>query len=78
MGLVTMSVNKERKTIMDNLYMELQSIENRGITIWLEGYVSDSREVASALSVCEESTYMRDYIFEEGELIELRFDKISN
>lgn len=57
--------------------MELQSIENRGITIWLEGFVSDSHEVAKAMCVGDEVSYMRDYIFEEGALKELRFDKIK-
>lgn len=48
----------------------------RGITIWLEGAKSSSQDVASQLCVQEESTYMRDYIFDEGVLKEVHFDKI--
>ena len=57
--------------------MELQSIENRGITIWLEGYESNSKRVAEAMCVNEQVTYMRDYVFDEGRLRQLRFDRIS-
>ena len=61
---------------MQRLYLELTSLENRGITIWLEGAKSSSHDVASQLCVQEESTYMRDYIFDEGVLKEVHFDKI--
>ena len=57
------NVNDEH---MQRLYLELTSLENRGITIWLEGAKSSSQDVASQLCVQEESTYMRDYIFDEG------------
>ena len=43
---------------------------------WLEGAKSSSQDVASQLCVQEESTYMRDYIFDEGVLKEVHFDKI--
>lgn len=59
------------------LYMELSSLENRGVTIWLEGAPSDSLIVTSQLSIHEEAQYMRDYIFEEGRLKEVHFDKIT-
>lgn len=67
------NVNDEH---MQRLYLELTSLENRGITIWLEGAKSSSQDVASQLCVQEESTYMRDYIFDEGVLKEVHFDKI--
>lgn len=62
---------------MKKLYLELTSLEDRGITIWLEGYPSNSENVASQLCVHEESTYMRDYIFDEGVLKEVHFDKVK-
>lgn len=62
---------------MQKLYLELTSLEDRGITIWLEGCPSTSENVASQLTVHEESTYMRDYIFDEGVLKEVHFDKIK-
>ena len=59
------------------LYMELASLENQGITIWLEGCPSNSLQVASQLDIYEENLYMRDYIFDEGRLKELHFNKIG-
>ena len=59
------------------LYLELASLENRGITIWLEGAPSSSEDVASQLSIHDESSYMRDYVFDEGVLKEVHFDKIT-
>jgi len=59
------------------LYMELASLENQGITIWLEGCPSNSLQVASQLDIYEENIYMRDYIFDEGRLKELHFNKIE-
>lgn len=58
------------------LYMELSSLENRGVTIWLEGIPSDSRKVTDQLNIHDHNAYMRDYVFEEGRLKEVRFDKI--
>ena len=60
-----------------NLYLELTSMENRGITIWLDGNPSNSKTVTSQLCFQEETDYMRDYIFDEGVLKELHFDKIK-
>ncbi len=59
------------------LYMELLSLEDRGITIWLEGCPGTSKSIASQLCAHEESTYMRDYIFDEGVLKEIHFDKVK-
>lgn len=61
---------------MKKLYLELASFENRGVTIWLEGYPSNSENVADELSLNEDGSYMRDYIFDEGVLKEVHFDKI--
>ena len=62
---------------MKNLYLELSAMENRGITIWIEGYPSSSEQVTSRLCVQEESSYMRDYVFDEGVLKEVHFDKVQ-
>lgn len=63
--------------LVKNLYLELSGLENRGITIWLDGNPSNSKTVASQLCFHEDSDYMRDYIFDEGVLKELHFDKIK-
>lgn len=60
------------------LFLELQSIEGRGITIFLEGTVSSPEIVTDALCVKEDTSYMRDYVYDEGVLTELHFDKVTN
>ena len=60
----------------NQLFMELSSLEDRGVTIWLEGNPSDSLDVTSQLNIHEENEYMRDYVFEEGRLKEVHFDKV--
>ena len=60
----------------NQLFMELSSLEDRGVTIWLEGNPSDSLDVTSQLHIHEENKYMRDYVFEEGRLKEVHFDKV--
>ena len=57
------------------LFMEL---EERGVGIWMEGHASDSKKVMETMSVNEDSTYMRDYIFQKGVLKEIHFDKITD
>ncbi len=66
-----------QKEQLEKLYLELSSLENRGITIWMEGSKSDSGHVANQLYINEENSYMRDYVFDEGVLKELRFDRIK-
>lgn len=62
---------------LEKLYLELTSLEDRGITIWLEGSPSNSESVTNQLCVNEENTYMRDYVFDKGVLKEVHFDKIE-
>lgn len=62
---------------LQRLYLELASLEDRGITIWLEGVPSNSKDITSQLCIQEENTYMRDYIFDEGVLKEVHFDKVK-
>jgi hypothetical protein len=63
---------------MQMLYLELSRMEDRGITLWMEGYPSNPQDVASQMRVNEENSYMRDYVFNEGVLTEVHFDKINN
>lgn len=68
-------MNNERKL---QLFVELQEIEKKGITLWLEGSPSNSQGITNAIFVNEEDAYMRDYIYDEGVLKELRFNKVCN
>ncbi len=61
---------------MQMLYLELTSYENQGVTLWLEGYPSNPENVTGKLAVGEDGAYMRDYIFDEGVLKEVHFDKV--
>ena len=71
-----MGDDKLNQEYLKNLYLELSAMEDRGITIWIEGYPSSPEQVTSQLCVQEESSYMRDYVFDEGVLKEIHFDKI--
>lgn len=61
----------------EQLFTELQKIERKGVGLWLEGLPSDSLGIANAIFVNEEDAYMRDYVYEEEVLKELRFDKVN-
>ncbi len=59
------------------LMAELQNYEQQGISIWLEGSPSTPDRVCDAIRVREEFTFMRDYVFCEGELAQIRFDRVE-
>jgi hypothetical protein len=59
------------------LYLELASMEDRGITIWLDGSPSTSLDVSSQLYIAENNSYMRDYVFDKGVLREVHFDRLK-
>ena len=60
------------------LYLELEHMQGQGITIFLEGEKSSPETVSDLLCVQEDFSYMRDYIYEQGVLTELHFDKVKN
>lgn len=60
------------------LYVELENMQGQGIMIFLEGKKSTPETVSEILCVQEESSYMRDYVYDEGVLKELHFDKVHN
>lgn len=61
------------------LLIELENIQNRGITIFLDGIPSSPLAVTDVLCVNENHEFMRDYVTDEkGVWTELRFDRISN
>lgn len=62
---------------MEQLYLELSTLEDRGITIWLDGFPSNSDYVTKQLNINDENIYMRDYVFDEGKLSEVHFDKVE-
>ena len=61
------------------LYVELQSIADQGIVLFLDGIPSTAERVTHVLCAGEDSSYMRDYVYDEteGVLKELHFDKLN-
>lgn len=57
--------------------VELQEFENRGVSIWLDGYPSSSEEVTQIMALREQISYMRDYVFAEGKISQIHFDRVE-
>ncbi len=47
------------------LFIELKGIQGRGITIFLEGEKSTPETVTELLCIQEDSSYMRDYVYDK-------------
>lgn len=61
------------------LIMELVGYRKDGIRLLLAGEESTPEEIADASMCCENGSYMRDYIQNDGgDLLEVRFDKVIN
>lgn len=59
------------------LYAELEGYENLGIRIKLNGYPASPMQIVSAIMVREESSYMRDYVWDDkGQVKELAFHNV--
>ena len=54
------------------LLVELQSYEDQGISLWLEG-----EAVTGVMTVKEANQYMRDYVIDDGVVSEIRFDRVT-
>lgn len=68
------------KNDRNQLYVELQSIADQGIMLFLDGSPSTPEHVLHALCAAEEVCYMRDYVYDEkrkGVLREVRFDRLN-
>lgn len=59
------------------LLVELQALENQGVSIWLDGYPSNSEEVTQVMTLREQISYMRDYVFTEGKVSQIHFDRVD-
>lgn len=59
------------------LYAELEEYENSGISMRLESYPASPMQIVTAHMVREDTTYMRDYVWDEkGHVRELTFYNI--
>ena len=67
-----------RRNTERNLETELQSYQDSGIRLLLEGRESSPESSAEACAVAEHGTYMRDYIQDEtGKLNIIDFNFVS-
>lgn len=55
----------------------LERMREKGVGLYLEGRPSTPEEIASVCSVCEDNSYMPDFVLDDaGSLREIRYDKI--
>lgn len=66
----------QNKEFQLKVYAMLRNISGKGVTLYLEGRPATPEEIASRC-VQEENSYMADYVLDDdGELKELRYDKV--
>ena len=69
-------MQEDEKAYRD-LFAELSEFERYGIHMRIDGKYASPLQIATAHMVKEKTTYMRDYIFDEGVLKEIHFDKVK-
>lgn len=59
------------------LIQKLEQYETCGIPLSIDGRAVSPYEIAEIICVCEENSYMADYVVDEnGELVQICFDKV--
>ena len=54
-------------------------MEQRGVSLYLDGHKTEPGEIVRKCSVCETSVYMPDFVLdEEGRLKEVRYDEVKD
>lgn len=60
------------------LQEKLKQVQQSGVSLFIEGQPA-TPEVIAKKCVCEETTYMADYVLDDaGILKELRYDKVTD
>lgn len=60
------------------LRRELESYQEAGVTLWLDGRPSTPKKIAKAHKIAEDGVYMRDYVEnEKGEIEKIKFDFVE-
>lgn len=63
---------------MDQLENILLTMEQDGVSLYLNGRRSRARDIAKRCRVCDKRVYMPDYVMDEkGRLTEVRYDEIK-
>lgn len=56
----------------------LEQLEEEGVSFYLNGKLSEPREIIGRCSVSEEAVYMPDFVTDEqGNLQEVRYDEVK-
>ncbi len=56
--------------VYKSLYSELEDYEKRGISMSVDGYPASPLQIVQAHMICEEGSYMRDYVLDPQGYIE--------
>lgn len=60
------------------LRQELESYEEQGVELWLDGQPGSAKGITHACRIAEEGDYMRDYVYDrKGVLRSLSFDFVK-
>ena len=71
-------LTKEERRRYDSLLKMMKRYEKRGVEITLAGETLSMEEIAAVCAVKEHGSYMGDFVWdEEGELSEIRYEKIG-
>lgn len=63
---------------MDQLENILLTMEQDGVSLYLNGRRSRARDIAKRCRVCDKRVYMPDYVMDDkGRLTEVRYDEIK-
>ena len=66
-----------KNEIFKDLYAELEKFEHSGVSMRLNNYPASPMQIVTAHMVREESSYMRDYVWEDkGQVREVTFHSI--
>lgn len=66
-----------KEEMYKDLYAELEKYENSGVRMKLDDYPASPMQIVTAHMVREDSSYMRDYVWDEkGHVQEVAFHNI--
>lgn len=63
--------------LYQELFLEMEAYEKLGVAICLEDRPASPCQIADACFLCEDTTYMRDYILEGTRVSEIHFRKLQ-
>lgn len=61
----------------ETILLELESYESQGISLCIQGRPFSPKNSKDRMQVREISSYMRDYVIDDGIVSEIRFDRVT-